>query len=206
MTLEQIYERHADFVWRTLRRLGVTEADARDATHDVFLLVHGHLARFEGRSSLTTWLFTLCRTVARDFRRRKRLEPELREDDLDELDLRADVGRAVEHRQELAELERILSTLPAAQRNVFILFEIEKMTGEELSEALRIPLGTVYSRLTLARKAFRARVSREYTVPSGMRSASLSSSPVIFSISNKMKTLRCAAGSVLKMRSSSASS
>jgi hypothetical protein len=64
MNLEQIYERHADFVWRTLRRLGVAEGDARDATHDVFLIVHAELARFEGRSSLNTWLFTICRSVA----------------------------------------------------------------------------------------------------------------------------------------------
>ena len=67
MNLEQIYERHADFVWRTLRRLGVSEADGRDAAHDVFLIVHQHLGRFEGRSSLGTWLFAICRSVARDF-------------------------------------------------------------------------------------------------------------------------------------------
>jgi RNA polymerase sigma factor (sigma-70 family) len=75
MNLEQIYERHADFVWRTLRRLGVAEGDARDATHDAFLIVHAELARFEGRSSLNTWLFTICRSVARDFRRRHSAPP-----------------------------------------------------------------------------------------------------------------------------------
>jgi RNA polymerase sigma-70 factor (ECF subfamily) len=36
-----------------------------------------------------------------------------------------------------------------------MLFEIEKLTGDEIAEALEIPLGTVYSRLRLARKAFR---------------------------------------------------
>lgn len=162
MNLEQAYEQHADFVWRTLRRLGVVEAEARDATHDVFLVVHGQLERFEGRSSLNTWLFTICRSVARDFRRRQRLGRQLAIDaELeDEIDLRADVGRAVEHHQQLAELERVLSTLSTEQRNVFILFEIEKMTGEELTDALGIPLGTVYSRLALARKAFREELER----------------------------------------------
>jgi len=162
MNLEQIYERHADFVWRTLRRLGVAEGDARDATHDVFLIVHAELARFEGRSSLNTWLFTICRSVARDFRRRERRGAELwKAGELDdEIDLRADVGRAVEHQQQLAELERILSTLSSEQRNVFILFEIEKLTGEELAEVLAIPLGTVYSRLQLARRAFREELER----------------------------------------------
>jgi RNA polymerase sigma-70 factor (ECF subfamily) len=162
MNLQQIYERHADFVWRTLRRLGVADGDARDATHDVFLIVHAQLGRFEGRSSLSTWLFTICRSVARDFRRRQKQGARLAtEGELDEeIDLRADVGRAVEHQQQLSELERILSLLPTEQRNVFILFEIEKMTGEELAEALGIPLGTVYSRLALARKAFKAELER----------------------------------------------
>lgn len=162
MNLEQIYERHADFAWRTLRRLGVPEAEARDAVHDVFLIVHAHLQRFEGRSSLQTWLFTICRSVARDVRRRERRDARhwtpLEADD--EIDLRADVGRAAEHQQQLAELERILGTLAVEQRNVFVLFEIEKLTGEEIAQALSIPPGTVYSRLQLARKAFRAELER----------------------------------------------
>jgi RNA polymerase sigma-70 factor, ECF subfamily len=162
MNLEQIYERHADFVWRTLRRLGVADAEARDATHDVFLIVHAQLGRFEGRSSLSTWLFTICRSVARDFRRRQlqgaRLSTQGEVED--EIDLRADVGRTVEHHQRMAELERILSTLSTEQRNVFILFEIEKLTGEELAEALGIPLGTVYSRLAQGRKAFNEELER----------------------------------------------
>src|SRR5262249_39359428 len=133
MSLEEIYEQHADFVWRTLRRLGVVDADARDASHDVFLIVHQNLTRFEGRSSLRTWLFTICRSVARDFRRQqRRAAPVWVETDVDEeIDLRADVGRAAEHQQQLAELEAILATLSTEQRNVFVLFEIEKLTGEE---------------------------------------------------------------------------
>jgi RNA polymerase sigma-70 factor (ECF subfamily) len=162
MNLQQIYERHADFVWRTLRRLGVQDAEARDATHEVFLIVHTHLAKFEGRSSLPTWLFAICRSVARDFRRRERRDARLWSPDQveDEVDLRADVSRALEHQQRLAELERILSGIGTEQRNVFILFEIEKLTGEEIAEALGIPLGTVYSRLQLARQAFRKELER----------------------------------------------
>ena len=43
---------------------------------------------------------------------------------------------------------------------MFILFEIEKLAGEEIAEALSIPLGTVYSRLALARSAFREELER----------------------------------------------
>jgi len=162
MTLAEVYEQHADFAWRTLRRLGVPEGEARDAAHEVFLIVYAKLGQFEGRSSLRTWLFAICRSVARDFRRRERRAGRLMSaiDVEEEIDLRADVGRHAEHQEQLVELERILATLPTAQRNVFILFEIEKLTGEELAEALSIPLGTVYSRLQQARRAFHEAVER----------------------------------------------
>jgi RNA polymerase sigma-70 factor, ECF subfamily len=161
ITLEHAYELHADFVWRTLARLGVAEADSMDAVHEVFLLVHRHLARFEGRSSLRTWLFALCRTVARDARRRARRDRLLfAEEDEDAIDLRADVARAQENRERVELLEQLLATMESSQRNVFILFELETMTGEEIADVLSIPLGTVYSRLTLARRSFRQALER----------------------------------------------
>lgn len=66
----------------------------------------------------------------------------------------------VEHNRRLAVLEGILDGLESKQRTVFILFEIETMTGEEIAEALSIPLGTVYSRLRLARAQFRRALLR----------------------------------------------
>ena len=164
MTLREIYETHADFVWRNLRRLGVREEDSNDALQDVFVAVQAHLHQFEGRSSLSTWIFTICRTVARDRRRRlARDQGRLVEGELEQaIDLRANVERAAEHNERVAILEVLLAGLEVEQRNVFILFEIEKMTGEEICEVLEIPLGTVYSRLQAARKAFRqALVRRE---------------------------------------------
>lgn len=163
LTPRAVYERHADFAWRTLRRLGVPEAEAGDALQDVFLIVHNKLGSFEGRSSLTTWLFTICRSVARERRQRTQRERgRLHDVSVDEtIDLRADVARAAEHNERLIQLEGLLRQLDVEQRNVFILFEIEKLTGEEISEMLAIPLGTVYSRLQLAKKAFRQALVRE---------------------------------------------
>lgn len=162
MTLEEIYEKHADFVWRTLRRMGVPEDDLGDALQGVFLAAHRALAQFEGRSSITTWLFTVCRTVARERRNRAHLRYEVFDQILvdREIDLRADVGALLEHRERVDLLETLLDRLEVDLRNVLILFELEDMSGEEIGEALGIPLGTVYSRLWSARKAFRQALSR----------------------------------------------
>jgi RNA polymerase sigma-70 factor (ECF subfamily) len=162
MTLEEIYGRYADFVWRTLRRQGVPPDDLGDAIQEVFLVVHRTLGRFEGRSSLPTWLFTICRSVARDRRQRAHRRLEIARSDLlaDDVDERADAAARAEHNDRLGQLEAILATMEPDLRDVFVLFEIEELTGEEISQALEIPLGTAYSRLQLARKEFKRHVAR----------------------------------------------
>lgn len=162
MTLEEIYESHADFVWRTLRHLTPSESDAKDAMQEVFLTVHRTLVAFEGRSSLRTWLYTICRSVARAQRRRAHVRREVVDDEVvaTQLDGRSDASTQVEVRQQLAQLNSLLAQLPGDQREVFVLFEIESLTGEEIAQALEVPVATVHSRLRLAREAFRHALER----------------------------------------------
>lgn len=162
MTFAEVYDAHFRFVWRSLRRLGVAEADVADAVQDVFLVVHRRLGDFEGRAKVTTWLYGICFRVARDRRRLGELRRRSVEDELvdDRADDGADVGAEAERREGLALLERLLDELPLDQRAVFTCFELDGMSGEAIAELLEIPLGTVYSRLRLAREAFRAGLRR----------------------------------------------
>jgi RNA polymerase sigma-70 factor (ECF subfamily) len=162
MTFREVYEEHFRFVWRSLRRLGVRESDVPDAVQDVFLVVHRRLSEFEGRSKVSTWLFGICFRVAHDRRKLAHVRRRAADDEplLDCPDDRADVAAAAERRQGLQLLEAILDDLPLEQRAVFTLFELEGMTGEDIAETLEVPLGTVYSRLRLARDAFRRAVAR----------------------------------------------
>ncbi|WP_437284437.1 RNA polymerase sigma factor [Sorangium sp. So ce406] len=162
MTFGEVYAQHFRFVWRSLRRLGVPESDAADAVQDVFLVVHRRLPEFEGRSKITTWLYSICFHVARDRRKLAHMRRRAHDDEplLDCADDRADVGAQAERRQAIELLEAILDELPLEQRAVFTLFELDGMGGEEVAELLDVPLGTVYSRLRLARDAFRRAVAR----------------------------------------------
>ena len=162
MTLERIYEQHADFVFRNLRRLGVPSNDLADAIQEVFLTVHRSLPQFEGRSSVATWLFTICRSVARDRRQRAHHRYEVADAALVAREPAAgpDLATLLEQREKLALLDELLLGLDEDQRFVFVLFELENMTGSEIAQALGIPEGTVLSRLRLARAAFRAALSR----------------------------------------------
>lgn len=163
MTLADVYREHFRFVWRSLRRLGVSEADAPDATQEVFLVVHRRLSEFEGRSRLTTWLFGICLRVAQERRRRAHVRYERADEQAlsSEVDERADVGAEAERKQAMRRLEAILDRLDFDQRVVFTLFELEGMRGDEIAALLDVPVPTVHSRLRLAREAFKAEVARE---------------------------------------------
>jgi RNA polymerase sigma-70 factor (ECF subfamily) len=162
LTFDELYDEHFDFVWRSLRRLGVGAPDLQDVTQEVFLAVHRRLPHFEGRSKVTTWLFSICLHAARDRRRRAHFRHELAEDSLDDrlVDYHADAHSLLERRDDLELFEAALGAMDLEQRAVFTLFELEGVRGPELAETLEVPLGTAYSRLRLAREAFRRAVAR----------------------------------------------
>jgi RNA polymerase sigma-70 factor (ECF subfamily) len=160
-SLEAIYEEHFDFVWRSLKRLGIPSAQLDDAVQDVFVVVHRRLGEFEGRSSLKTWLFGIALRVASVHRRtraRRPTEP-LVEDPPDHAGRGA--ADALSEAAEAARLvQQLLDGMPEDRRAVFVLTELEEMTAKEISEALGVNLNTVYSRLRLARRDFDAALSR----------------------------------------------
>ena len=163
MTFREVYDEHFRFVWRTLRRLGVRESDVADAVQDVFVVVHRRLGEFEGRSKVTTWLYGICFRVAKDRRRLAHVRREV--DDAsgslaERGDERVDVAAEAEKKQGLELLETILDEMPLEQRAVFTLFELESMTGDQIAEMLELPLGTVYSRLRIARDVFKRSLGR----------------------------------------------
>ncbi len=154
-SLAALYQEHADFVWRTVLRLGVAEAHAEDAVHEVFLVVRRKLPEFRGDASPRTWLYAIARGVCANLRR-----THSRAQRRDELAPTPEPGESPEDalaREGAARIvEEFIACLPAAQREVFVLVEIEEMTGPEVAAATQAPLGSVYSRLRLARKRFDA--------------------------------------------------
>ena len=161
MTFEDVYDEHFRFVWRALRRFNVPEADLPDATQEVFLVVHRRLGEFEGRAKLTTWLFRICLRVAKDRRRRAHVRHEVAvAEPVEGATGASDATAALERRDDLALFDAAMSELDLDQAAVFTLFELEAMTGQQIADTLEIPLGTVYSRLRLAREGFRRAVLR----------------------------------------------
>lgn len=152
MDLASLYEQWVDFVWRSLRRMGVPAPSLDDAVQDVFLTAHRRLGDFEGRSSIKTWLFGIAVRVASDHRRSARRRGGLEPLPLDLADARGDPHEELARSRAIQALDGALSRLDDVRRAVFVMMEIEEMTAPEVAEALGMKLNTVYSRLRLARR------------------------------------------------------
>jgi RNA polymerase sigma-70 factor, ECF subfamily len=154
---------HHDFIWRLLRRLGVPDADADDATQRVFMIAARRIADVSDGSE-RSFLFGTALRVAPETLRAARRQPLSIDSDLSELRERRDSAPDPEelvarHRARQA-LDEILLALPLELRTVLVLFELEQMTKTEVAELLDLPVGTAVSRLRRAREQFRAELKR----------------------------------------------
>lgn len=160
---EAIYATHFKQVWGALRRLGVREADVADVTQKVFITAYRKLDSFEGRAHIRTWLLGICERTASDYRRSAPVRREVATD-VATLELTApehtDVVAELGSKQRLQVAEAILDKLPEEQRAAFVLFELEELSGPEIAAILDISVGTVRSRLRLARETFTREVQR----------------------------------------------
>jgi len=154
-TLDDLYRAHADFVWRAVLRLGIAEAQAEDAVHEVFLVVRRKLPEFRGDAAPTTWLYAIARGVCANLRR-AHVRAERRLELAPAPAPAPDPEDAATRSNAAALVAKFLGTLPDEQREVFVLTDIEGMASPEVAAALQIPLGTAYSRLRLARKRLEA--------------------------------------------------
>jgi RNA polymerase sigma-70 factor (ECF subfamily) len=160
-----LFDAHASFVWRVLRRMGIPAADADDAVQDVFLVVHRRLAEYEDRGSPRAWLFAISRQVA-SHRRRTRSRSERTRAELPMPDASPDDPYETAMRNEAVSIVHdFLAKLSEPQAMVFYLAEVEDMTAPEIATSLEVNVNTVYGRLRLARQQFEA-----FLVRRGVRS------------------------------------
>jgi len=154
-----LFELESPYVLRTLRRLGVTERDVEDMAHEVFVAVHRELPTYDRARPIRPWLFAFCFRIASHHRRKHRRETvkDMTGDVVDPADA-PDTLLDRERKRRL--VLRALDEIELDRRAVFVLHEIDGFTCEAIAHSLEIPLGTVYSRLRLAREDFTAVMRR----------------------------------------------
>ena len=149
-----LYEGSFDFVFRSCRRLGLGDADAEDVTQETFTIAHRRLADFQS-GRVDTWLYRIAANLVSGRHRKRRVREALfslwgRHEE----QVVPSAHGTIEARQASRDVGRILARMAPKKREVFALFELEGLTGEEVAERVGCKVATVWTRLWHARKDF----------------------------------------------------
>lgn len=160
--LRSVARRALPMVLEWTTRLGGPAVDAEDAAHDVLLVVCTRLSTLADPRRFDSWLFGVTRRVLARHRRRawvRRRVPWMFQEAADE-------GPNPQERVELSDLSRriqeVMECLSADHREILVLSDVEERSEREVADLLRLPIGTVRSRVYRARKAFLAAAERHH--------------------------------------------
>jgi RNA polymerase sigma-70 factor, ECF subfamily len=149
------YERYAAFVVRTARRLGTPPADIEDVTQEVFSVAFQKLKSFRGDDP-SNWLYRICQREVQYRHRTRRIRQALtRIFGLGPAPAEIEGQERVAARHEAERrVGEILAAMNPKKREVFVLFEIEGLSGELIAARIGCPIDTVWTRLFYARREF----------------------------------------------------
>lgn len=159
-TFREVYDEEFEFVWRVVRRLGLDDQAAKDATQEVFIRVHRDFDELDPSRPVRPWLSRYAWNVASEMRKRAsaRYErttsdamPETTDDDHQRMQGRVDSVRVI---------TRVLDLLTPDQREVVVLHLLEDRPMPEVARILGDNLNTCSSRLNKARKIFQPILER----------------------------------------------
>jgi RNA polymerase sigma-70 factor (ECF subfamily) len=174
--LEVLMGRYSDRAYRIAFGITRNSADAEEAVQDAFLALYQKAESFEGRGTLSTWLYRVVTNAALMKRRGRRREVEVsleaklptfrdngsRAGDMNVLtaDWSQNPEAELLSRETQAILERAIDTLPKSHRTVLVLRDVEGLSNEEVAEAVGETVAAVKSRLHRARMALREELTR----------------------------------------------
>jgi len=147
---------HLSAAYGLARYLTRNDADADDVVQEAFLRAFRYFGGFRGEASQgRAWVIAIVRNMAHTWRHRYRVDAAALEFD----ETAHSEATADEHPESLlarrdsrAALAQVLDGLPHDLREVIVLREIEGLSYKEMSEVVDVPIGTIMSRLSRARK------------------------------------------------------
>ncbi len=153
--LDRFYRHNAGRVLAWAIRLGGPYVDPEDIAQEVFAIALQRVDSFRGDSNMTTWLFGITRNVVANHRRKARFKRLVGLNEIPEPKTEhGGTEREVERMRLRRTVQVALEQLPQKQREALVLVDLEERTAVEAGEMLGLPVGTIYSRLHHARRAF----------------------------------------------------
>jgi RNA polymerase sigma-70 factor (ECF subfamily) len=153
---EQIVRQYWRKVFNVAYKFVGKHDEAEDLTQDIFLKIFKSLDTFDRRANFQTWLISISRNLCIDHYRSVRKERETIDRDVDAGELApaaAELGpvAALEQRDRVLLLRQALSALPETLRTAVLLRDIQELSYQEIADRLRLPEGTVKSRINRGR-------------------------------------------------------
>jgi RNA polymerase sigma-70 factor, ECF subfamily len=153
----RLYDLHFPQVYRLALRMGVSDREAADVCQEVFLRVHRGLGRFRGEAQISTWIYRIALNEVTRLGRagavRRALAALLGQGELPTSGP-ATPEHACQQSEAVRELHLVLARMKPRQRAVFVLFELEELSLEEIGAVVGAGIETVKSRLRHARAEF----------------------------------------------------
>lgn len=160
---EPLVQKYRERIWRLVYQILRDREEAWDVAQETFVRAYRSLGGFRGQSAFYTWLFRIAVNLATDRQRQRGTRTRalgVEAGDAEEAGrVVADPGVGPELAAARAEerelIRRALESLPAHQRTIIMLCDIEGLTYRDIARVLKIPMGTVMSRLHNARRRLR---------------------------------------------------
>lgn len=160
---EPLVEKYRQRVWRLAYQILRDREEASDVAQEAFVRVYQSLPAFRGQSAFYTWMFRIVVNLATDRQRQRGAraralggEPVPEEEwEGSVADPTADPAGLAARAEQREKIRRALDSLPLNYRTIIMLSDVEGLTYREIAQVLRIPMGTVMSRLHNARKRLR---------------------------------------------------
>jgi RNA polymerase sigma-70 factor (ECF subfamily) len=173
MDFEALANEHKDAVYRQMVRVCGNHADAEDVLMEALLKAFRGLAQLREAAAFRAWLGQIARRLCWQLREREAMAPLLQLSAMEEegAELAATdepVDAALAKREIKALLWQALDELPREAREVYLLRDVEDLSGEEVARRLGITVPAMKSRLHRARQAVREKLDR--SLSAGARS------------------------------------
>lgn len=152
-----LYDAHFAQVHRMARYLGTPPSELDDVTQEVFTSAFAKLDRFQ-QGHFGHWLHRICANIVTDRHRKRRVREAFRSlfgsSSHEEVDPGPSPAQHSERQEAKEQVAAILSRMRPKHREVFALFELEGLSGEEIAQRVGCPVNTVWTRLHHARQQF----------------------------------------------------
>lgn len=160
MDFERLANEHKDAVYRQLIRVCGNREDAEDVLIEALLKAYQHLDQLRDVVAFRSWLAQIGKRVCWQLKEKEAMAPLLQLSMLENEGAEIPAGgRAMETEIELRRMKQMLNDaverLPEETRGVFVMRDIEELSGDEVAESLNISLAAMKSRLHRARKLIR---------------------------------------------------